>query len=162
MLGFLRSAPARALMIGAAAGLRSQTPTAVLAWHRDDAPLLARWKRWPLFRSTWGRRLLMLSGAGEMVVDKLPGLPPRTDPGPLFGRLLFGGIAGATLGSERPGKGPMIRGALLGMAGAGVGATAGTKGRAAVAEKSGLPDPAVAVIEDAVVVALANRAVTRR
>src|SRR4051812_20081182 len=34
---------------------------------------------------------------GEMVVDKLPFLPNRTDPLPLFGRLVLGGASGAVV-----------------------------------------------------------------
>jgi uncharacterized membrane protein len=156
------SVVARALLIGLAAGLRSQVPGAVLAWHRDEAPLRARWRRWPVLRSAWGRRLLVANGTGEALVDKLPGLPPRTDPRPLFGRLLFGGLAGAAIGSERPGKGSIARGAVAGMAGAAIGTVGATRSRAAVAELTGLPDPAVAVVEDVAAISMANRAVTNR
>lgn len=162
MFALLHSAPTRAMMIGVAAGMRSQIPNAVLAWHRDDVPFSARWRRWPLFRNRWGRRLLLASGTGELIGDKVPGIPPRTEPGPLLGRLFFGGIAGAAVGSERGGKEPIVRGALLGMGGAAIGAVGGTKTRAAVVEMTGLPDPAVAIVEDAAAVSLANLAVTQQ
>jgi hypothetical protein len=51
MFGFTHSVFARALLMGLAAGLRSQVPGAMLAWRHDDAPLAAGWRRWPVFRN---------------------------------------------------------------------------------------------------------------
>ncbi|HEV2127678.1 MAG TPA: hypothetical protein VGR22_03555 [Thermomicrobiales bacterium] len=162
MSKYLRSVPIRALMIGIAAGMRSQIPGAVLAWRQDDAPFYASWRRWPVLRSVWGRRVLMLSAAGEVIADKTSAVPPRTKPGPLFGRMLFGGIAGAAIGSERRGKGPLVRGALLGVLGGLIGSYGGMRARASVAQITGLPDQVVAVFEDVAAVSIANRAITKR
>ncbi len=162
MFGFIHSVTARALLMGLAAGLRSQVPGATLAWQHDDAPFFSGWRRWPVFRNVWGRRLLIANGAGEALVDKLPGLPARTEPGPLFGRLIFGGIAGAAIGSERSGKGSIARGAMAGMVGAVLGTVGATKARAAITAWTGLPDPVVAVVEDVAAVSMATRAVTKR
>lgn len=157
-----RSTILRALLIGITAGMRSQAPAAVLAWNQPDAPWHARWRRWPLLRSTWGRRLLMANAAGEIAVDKAPMVPPRTDPGPLFGRILFGGLAGAAIGSEGGGRGPIVRGAIAGALGGAIGSFGGMQARAALVEATGLPDPAVAVVEDLAALSLANSVVQAR
>ena len=34
---------------------------------------------------------------GELIADKLPFIPNRTSPGPLFGRIVLGALCGATL-----------------------------------------------------------------
>jgi uncharacterized membrane protein len=157
-----RSTLLRSLLIGVVAGMRSQTPGAVLAWRQPEAPPLARWRAWPVLRNTWGRRALTLSGAGELAADKSPLVPPRTNPGPLFGRMLFGGLAGAAIGSEGRGRGPVVRGAIAGAAGGAIGTFGGQRARAALVEMTGLPDPAVAVVEDIAAVTLANSVVRAR
>lgn len=162
MFGFLRSVPVRAFLIGIAAGMRSQTPVAVLAWHHDDAPRHARWRRWPILRSVWGRRVLTLAWGGEVLGDKSPMAPPRTQPGPLFGRVLFGGIAGAAIGSERRGKGSIAMGFVIGAIGSAIGSFGGMHTRAAMVEATGLPDPTIAVVEDIAALSIARRAVTKR
>ena len=44
--------------------------------------------------ATYGFSALAL---GELVADKLPFIPSRTSPGPLFGRVVLGALSGATL-----------------------------------------------------------------
>lgn len=162
MLGFTRSLPFRALMLGIAAGMRSQTPGAVLAYRQADAPRRAGWRSWPVLRGAWGRRALMLGGAGELAADKLPDIPPRTAPGSLGGRLVFGTLAGLAIGSEGQGAGALAQGAIAGVIGALIGAFGGQRARQAVVDMTGLPDPAVAVVEDLAAVSMANTAVQRR
>ena len=84
--------------------------------------------------------------AGEIVGDKLPMTPSRLAPGPLFGRLLFGGITGAALcvaGGKRA-----EAGAVIGTLAAGASAFGFYHLRQWVDRTTGLPDPAVAVAED--------------
>jgi uncharacterized membrane protein len=76
--------------------------------------------------------------------------------------MLFGGVAGAAIGSERPGKGSIARGAMTGIVGAAIGTMGATKARAAVTAMTGLPDPVVAMVEDVAAISMANRAVTKR
>ena len=162
MLGFTRSILVRALVLGIAAGMRSQTPGAVLAYRQPSAPRRAGWRSWPVLGSTWGRRALMLSGAGELAADKLPDIPPRTSPGSLTGRLLMGTLAGLAIGTEGSGKAALARGAVAGLAGAAIGAFGGQRARQAMVDMTGLPDPAVAVVEDLAAVSLANNAIQHR
>jgi uncharacterized membrane protein len=162
MLGFTRSILFRALCLGIAAGMRSQAPGAVLAFRQPQAPRRAGWRSWPVLRNAWGRRALMLSGAGELVGDKLPNIPPRTEPGSLAGRLLWGTLAGLAIGTEGSGKAALVKGAVAGMIGAAIGSFGGQRARQAVVDMTGLPDPAVAVVEDLAALSLANNAVQHR
>lgn len=162
MLGFTRTTVFRALALGIAAGMRSQTPGAVLAWRQPDAPRRAGWRSWPIMRNAWGRRALMLGAAGELVADKLPDTPPRTTPGSLTGRLVFGTLAGVAIGTEGRGKAALVKGAIAGAIGAAIGSFGGMRARRAVVDMTGLPDPAVAVVEDLAAISLANNTVKRR
>lgn len=149
----------RALTLGIATGLRSQLANGMLAAHYDDAPRWAGWRTWPVFRSETGRKALLLSSVGELIGDKLPMTPSRLEPGPLVGRIAFGGLAGAAIGSESSGRMAIVRGALFGMVGSVIGNYGGYHARRSAVEASGLPDPVVAVAEDAIALALARTAV---
>jgi uncharacterized membrane protein len=162
MTRILSSIVFRALCLGITAGMRSQTPGAVLAWRQPDAPRTAGWRSWPILRNAWGRRGLMLAGAGELVGDKLPSTPNRTDPGALTGRLLFGALAGLAIGSEGNGRGALVTGGIAGMAGAAIGTFGGYRARKGLVDITGLPDPAVAVVEDLAAISLAHRTIQRR
>lgn len=143
---------ARAAAIGIVAGLRSQVPLALIA----GAARLATGSglRPPFDRLTTRSTTaaLGISAAGEIVVDKLPVVPNRLQPGPLAGRLLFGALAAAALADLAGAtRGPA---ALAGAAGAAVGSVVGRQWRVGVAEQTDLPDFIPAVIEDAAALAL--------
>ncbi len=90
--------------------------------------------------------------AGEMVADKLPVAPSRTEPPGLVGRT----VGAATSGNEVADVPGAVTATVIA-----VSATfACHHGRAAVV-KAGMPDPVLAVIEDLLAVALATAA-TRR
>ncbi len=97
-----------------------------------------------------------------MVGDKLPATPSRLQPAPLGGRIVFGTLAGAALGTEGRGKASVIRCAIVGGVGGAAGTYAGYHARRSAVEATGLPDPAVAVAEDAIAITLATTAVRNR
>ena len=149
----------RALLAGISAGLRSATPIGVMAAERNDASFQAGWKDWPLIRSGAGRALLQSVWAGELVADKMPGIPPRTDPGPLAGRMVIGALAGLAVGTEGTGATPKAVALIAGTAGAVAGAFGGYQYRVGVAKATGLPDLPLALMGDIVAYALARKAV---
>lgn len=149
----------RALLLGFAAGLRSATPLGVMAAERNDASFRAGWKNWPMMRSDAGRVLLQMSWAGEIVVDKLPVVPPRTEPGPLAGRLVSGAIAGMAMGTLGCGGGAKLGATLAGIAGGFVGAFGGNAYRTKVTKATGLPDLPVALLEDLAAYLVARKAI---
>lgn len=87
--------------------------------------------------------------AGEMVVDKVPVLPDRVAPGPLFGRALSGAVVGVTLAQKRR-QAPVL-GGLFGVAGALLGAYTGFALRKEAGERLQLPDLFLGLAEDALV-----------
>lgn len=139
--------------LGLVAGMRSQLPLALLALGAGRGRF-ATTAEGPLglLRSPVVRRLVAISAVGELVFDKLPILPSRLMPGPLFGRVLFGGLAGAAIAAEAR-RSPVL-GAVLGASGAVLGAQAGYHARVALGRVTGLPDPVWGAVEDAAAVAL--------
>ena len=146
--------PARAALLGFAAGLRSQVPVALLAIETQRGvfdPGTGRLAR--RFGSNEGVLGAVLAFAGEVVADKLPATPPRTTTGPFLQRLATGGAVGAAVHYDA-GR-PRALGALLGAAGAGAGAWAGSRARGLAAERTSLPGPLLGATEDLFAVALA-------
>ncbi|MGD9735278.1 MAG: hypothetical protein AB7V58_06680 [Solirubrobacterales bacterium] len=119
-----------AAALGAASGARSFAGAAALALRGRP-------------RAGWARAAILTLAAGEAVGDKLPLAPPRSDPPALAARL----AAGAAVGAASAGA----RGARVGAAFALASAYASERARALLGERTGLPDPAIAVVEDAVV-----------
>lgn len=144
----------RAALLGFDAGLRSIAPLAILALRQPDAPRIAGWKRWYPMRHGWSRAALVVAGAGELVADKLPETPPRIKPGPLAGRAVMGGIAGLAIASSRHGLPAYLVGMTVGAGGAIAGSYAGYHARKAIVDQTGLPDPAIALGEDAIAMTL--------
>lgn len=150
----------RALILGAISGMRSIMGTALIsnqiaARHGSalrGTPLA------PLANENVARTLSVLS-AGEVVADKLPGIPPRIAAGPLIGRALFGALAGAAVCAEE--KQPLAAGALVGA----VSAVAVTFGmyhlRRWLTKDAGIPDTAVALAEDTIAFSLGRQALSK-
>jgi len=118
-----------AAVLGAVSGLRSFSGAAGLAL-RGRPP------------AVWARAAVLAFAGGEAVGDKLPMTPPRSDPPGLVGRVVVGAAVGA---------------ATAGARGARVGATfalattyASERARALLGRRTGIPDPAIAVVEDAI------------
>lgn len=96
---------------------------------------------------------LALLAAGELIADKLPFTPNRTDLLPLLGRGVFGGIVGAGV-SAIQGKDRAL-GGLLGAAAAIVNTIASYHLRRTLVQKAHLPDFIVALAEDTFVLSMA-------
>jgi len=92
---------------------------------------------------------------GELVGDKLPATPSRTSPPPLLGRAVSGAVVGAAIFVSEGRR--ATTGAALGSTAAIVAAFAGERLRALAVEKTGLPDPVVALAEDATVLLVGLR-----
>lgn len=135
----------RAAVLGAATGMRSTVALAALILRRNDGLPTA-------LRHPAARPAAIIADAGELVADKLPGVPSRLEPPGLAGRVVSASAAAAVLarsGHRRP---------IPAMAIASAAALASAKichdARAALARH--LPDPAVAVVEDALAIGLAT------
>jgi uncharacterized membrane protein len=152
-----RHNPTWALAAGAVAGMRTMTAPAVVSYKMKR---IAKAEGLSHPTGFGGRRVstaLALLAIGELVADKLPKTPNRTDPPALIMRGISGAFAGAALsGSERNEK---IKGAVLGGLAA-IGASYGMYYlRAWLVKKTGVPDAVVAIGEDAIALTLALKAI---
>ena len=137
-----------AFLIGAVCGLRSMVAPAVVAWaahlgwqHLQGAIGL-------FFNSHITLLVFSLFALGELIADKLPFIPARTQLGPLGIRIIFGAVCGSALcvaAAASP-----ATGAILGAAGALAGAFAGYNYRLRLAKLA--PGLLLALIEDLVAV----------
>jgi uncharacterized membrane protein len=134
----------RAAALGAATGMRSTVALAALILRRSDGlPAM-------LHRQA-ARSAAAIADAGELVMDKLPMTPSRLDPPGLTGRVLSASLAAAVLarsGHRRP-----IPAMVIASACAVAAAKVCHDARAALARH--VPDPVVAVAEDALAIGLA-------
>jgi uncharacterized membrane protein len=124
----------RSFGIGLTCGLRSLTAPAVLRWRAHDPARLA----------------FAALALGELIADKLPGTPARTIPPALVFRAVTGGFAGRSV--ARMTAADRTAGAVAGALGAIVGAYLGLALRRQIGRSTGLPDPLVALAEDAVAI----------
>lgn len=133
-------------LLGAATGLRSLTPMAVLCWfvYLGYLPVDDTWAFWVAKLVTV--IVFTVLALGELVADKLPCIPDRTSTGPLLVRLLLGGLVGAIVAVGL--NGSEFEGAILGVGGALVGAFGGYLFRREIVVKSQGKDWPVAVVED--------------
>ncbi|MGE5645569.1 MAG: DUF4126 family protein [Acidobacteriota bacterium] len=146
----LRGLPALAIGIGAIAGLRTLIAPAIVSRyvHRKDLKLHS--SRLKFLKSGKAANAFAAFALGELVNDKLPFTPNRTQPPSLAARIASGALCGAALYSARR-HGP-VRGALLGGLGAAAGSFGGLELRRRIGRRLHVPDRAVAVAEDALAV----------
>ena len=98
------------------------------------------------------RIAIIAAAAGELVIDKLPGVPPRIEPPQLAGRMAGGALAGHRVGGP-PGA---AAGAVVALGSA----FATYHARRLLAERLPVPDAVVGAAEDALALgcaALATR-----
>jgi uncharacterized membrane protein len=124
----------RSFAIGLTCGLRSLTGPAVVRWRARDPARLA----------------LAGLAVGELIADKLPATPARTVPPALVFRALSGGFAGRSVAQALAADRRV--GMLAGAFGAVAAAYLGRALRAGIVRASHLPDPLVALAEDAVAI----------
>lgn len=154
------STPALAAGLGWTAGMRSMAAPALLS-----RALSGRRRLRPLpqpaaaLRSTLARRLLTAAAVGEIAGDKVPGVPDRTAPPVLAGRIVSGALVGAAVAAAR--RGPLLPSVLAGVGGAVASSYAMLAVRTRLGDALGLPDAAVALAEDAATLAL-GRALAAR
>ena len=137
--------------LGAISGARSMAAPAALsrAVERGDVGPLEQTPLAALGSHRVSRALGLLQ-IGEMLVDKLPVVvPSRTSPPPLLGRMVSGAFVGAALFVSQ-GRRPLT-GGVLGAVSALTSAYAAERLRLRIAERLGIPDPVVALVEDGIV-----------
>ncbi|HZC18963.1 MAG TPA: DUF4126 family protein [Rubrobacteraceae bacterium] len=145
------------LRLATIAGLRSMAAPALLARALRRGDLDA--SNLPALGSPRVSTLLSLLAVGEMIADKTPLVPTRTSAPALLGRVLSGALVGvAVFASKRRDKNA---GAILGALYAVGTSYAGEAFRTSGSEQPRLPNAALGVLEDRVVLALRNRLLRR-
>jgi uncharacterized membrane protein len=150
-LGDVAADLASAAGIGVVAGLRSMTAPALVALAINRKHLPPPAGKLSAMRANRTAAILAVLALGELVVDKLPGVPKRTSPIALMVRVASGAFAAGVLSSSR--ERSVAGGAIAGGLGAVAGAFAGYSARKKIVENTRAKDPIVAVVEDAIAIA---------
>ena len=139
--------------IGVAAGLRTMTAPAVVAWAAHLGWINLSHSPLAFMASIWAVAIFTLGALVEYVVDELPSTHARTAPGPLTARIVMGLLAGACLGVGEGASAGV--GALIGAIGAIAGAFGGYQARVRLVRGLRVPDAVIAVPEDLIAIGLA-------
>ena len=130
------------LLLGCVAGLRSLTAPAAVCWGAHLGWLHLAGTRLAFMGNTVTLVIFTLLAVFELVIDKLPRTPPRTEPLGLVARIIVGGFCGAALVMSTGGS-PFVA-ALIGIAGALAGTYGGYNIRHSLVTRAHFPDLAVA------------------
>lgn len=136
--------------IGLVTGLRSMTGPALVCWAAHLGWLNLEGSRFAFMQSTLATYAFSGLALGELIADKLPFIPNRTSPGPLFGRVVLSALSGAAL-CVATGYSCAV-GAIIGGVGGAMGAFAGYQARVDLVKISRLPDWVIALLEDLVAI----------
>lgn len=150
---------ALALGIGFAAGLRSLTPPAIVAWAAHFGWLNLGNSPLAFMGSIITVIVFSLLALFELFADLQPSTPKRTAPVPLGARILTGGLCGACICAAS--NQSLIVGAILGGVGGIIGAFAGYEIRRKLVAALNVKDLFIALLEDLVTIGLACFLVSR-
>ena len=149
-----------ALGLGFAAGLRSFTPPAVVAWAAHLGWLNLNNSPLAFMGSIITAVIFSILALVELFVDLQPTLTPkRTALVPLTARILMGGLCGACLCAAS--NQSLIIGAILGGVGGVIGAFAGYEIRRKLVAGLNIKDIFIALLEDLITIGLACFFVSR-
>jgi uncharacterized membrane protein len=148
-----------AVGVGFAAGLRSLTPPAVVAWAAHVGWLNLSHSALALMGSTMAVLIFSVLAVVELITDLLPQTPKRTATAPLTARILMGALCGASVCAA--GNQPLIIGAILGAVAAVIGAFAGYRTRRKLVSALNVKDIFIALVEDLVTIGLSCFFVSR-
>ena len=137
-------------LLGVVTGLRSMLGLAALAWAVRLGWIFLEGTPFRVLGGTVPLVVLTLAAVPEIVNDKLAWTPARTRLPSVVVRVVLGGAAAAALAAA--GGGSLAAGALAGALGALAGTFGGYEARKRAVSASGLPDAAVAIVEDAVAI----------
>jgi uncharacterized membrane protein len=148
-----------ALGLGFAAGLRSLTPPAVVAWAAHLGWLNLSNSPLAFMGSIISVVIFSILALFELFVDLRPTTPKRTAPVPLAARILMGGLCGASVCAAS--NQSFIVGAILGAIGGLIGAFAGYEIRRKLVTALNIKDIFIALLEDFATIGLACFFVSR-
>ena len=139
-----------AFLLGCVSGLRSMTGPAVVCWGAQLGWLPLDQTSLAFLSYRFSLVVFTILALGELIADKLPQIPNRTNPGPLAARAIFGAGCGAALCAAA--QAPPLWGAIPGGLGGITGGFAGYFVRRWLTVTKYLPDLPVALAEDLIAV----------
>ena len=143
-----------AAALGAVAGLRALTAPALLSYFASR-PENSEFKD-NFLASPKIAAVLGLLAAGELIGDKLPSTPNRTEPPGLIARVISGATVGGSVCAAR--KKSLRTGIVIGALSAVAAAYIGQNIRREIAQRSSIPSAAIGAVEDALAVGIGIRA----
>ena len=146
-----------AFLIGVAAGLRALTPAAFVCWAARLGWLKLQGTPLAFLGHAVTPWIFTIAAIGELINDKLPKAGSRKAPPAFIARIVMGALCGAAIGAT---AGALAGGLILGAIGAIVGTFGGYEFRARLARAAGRDLP-IALLEDAIAIALSFWVVTR-
>jgi uncharacterized membrane protein len=146
-----------AFLIGVAAGLRAMTPPAAVCWAARLGGLELQGTPLAFLGHALTPWIFTAAALAELVTDKLPKTPSRKVPPQFIARILMGALCGAALGAT---AGALAGGLVAGAIGAVAGTLGGAELRGRLSRAAGRDLP-IALLEDAIAIALSFWVVTR-
>lgn len=146
-----------AFLVGIVAGLRCFAAPAVTSWCAHLGLLIVAGTPLAWMGSRTAVIVFTVLAIGELIYDKLPSTPSRKAPPGFIGRIVTGGLCGATLGAAGH---ALAAGIVAGI----LGAVAGTFGGAALRAKLAATfhrDLPAALLEDAAALLIAVFAILK-
>jgi uncharacterized membrane protein len=140
-----------ALGLGAVTGMRSMMGLAFFSDRAEEDKTNHDNPAMQFLSSPRTAALLKIFAMGEVLMDKLPFTPDRTDAAPLIGRVVLGGLVGAAVSKDN-----WIQGGAVGAIGALAATYAAHYIRKSLHDEQHIPDVLLGVAEDALVVGAAN------
>ncbi len=136
--------------LGAVTGVRSMIGLAFFSDHANEDkqknnPALT------LLKMPQAAPIIKLMAAGEVVMDKMPFAPDRTAAGPLIGRAVLGALVGAAISKDK-----WVQGGIVGALGAIVAAYIAYHLRKTLHDDRHIPNVVLGMVEDAVVLKVAD------
>lgn len=138
--------------LGAMTGLRTMTPMALMCFfaYKGNLNVEGTWAFWTARPVTV--IVFAVLAVGELIGDKLPRTPNRTNLFPLLARVCFGGLVGTIAAMSA--NGSSIEGGFLGAVSALMWTFLGFHIREELTRRMGWKDLWVALVEDGVVIGL--------
>jgi len=147
-----------AFLIGLVAGLRAMTAPAAVAWAARLGWLNLKGTPLAFMGAAVTPWIFTVAALGEIVNDKLPKTGSRKAPPAFIARIVMGALCGAALGAAGQ---ALVAGLVAGALGAVAGTLGGYEFRSRLVRATGGKDLPIALLEDAIAIALAFWVVSR-
>lgn len=141
-----------AFLIGLVAGLRAMTAPAAVSWAARLGWLGIQGTPLAFLGAAATPWIFSVAALGELVNDKLPKTGSRKAPAPFIARIVLGALCGAAVTASGHG---IVPGLVAGALGAVAGTLGGYEFRARLTRAAGGKGLPIALLEDAIAIALA-------